>query len=245
MKKKIISFALYGNSPVYWRGALENASRARTVYPGWTCRYYASHEVQVAVIRQLRDAGAEVVRRKRRHETDGLFWRFLPVSESGVEATIVRDVDSRLSERERLAVDEWLASGSDIHIMRDHPDHRNLIMGGMWGCRGGAVSSMRWLILQWRWQRWRKGLPAFDRYGLDQLFLSEMVYPRYRDRACIHSDWVRFEGESVRPFSLPWKQTGYVGERIREDGTPMDRCAVTGEPVMTDLPLSAFAPGVV
>jgi hypothetical protein len=224
---------------------VENALSASAIYTGWTCRFYVSQEVQDPVIRQLRDAGAEVARRQRRYEADGLFWRFFPASESGVDAVIVRDVDSRLSERERLAVEEWLDSGAAIHIMRDHPNHRNLIMGGMWGCRAGAIPSVRRLIWNWRWRRWRKGLPAFDRYGLDQLFLSEMVYPRCRHSACIHTDWVRFSGEAVRPFPLPWKPSGYVGERVSKDGTPTDQCQGYGEPVIADVALSDFAPGVI
>ena len=48
---------------------------------------------------------------------------------------IVRDTDSRLGIREKLAVDEWLDSGKKLHIMRDHPYHRVPMLGGMWGCR--------------------------------------------------------------------------------------------------------------
>jgi hypothetical protein len=42
---------------------------------------------------------------------------------------------SRISLREKCAVDEWLASGKGLHSMRDHPAHKQPIMAGMFGLR--------------------------------------------------------------------------------------------------------------
>ena len=50
-----------------------------------------------------------------------LFWRFHPAGETDVDVMISRDTDSRLSAREVAAVQEWLSSAADVHIMRDHP----------------------------------------------------------------------------------------------------------------------------
>ena len=36
---------------------------------------------------------------------------------------LMRNLDSRLSIREKLAVDEWVSSGKRFHVMRDHPSH--------------------------------------------------------------------------------------------------------------------------
>lgn len=40
-----------------------------------------------------------------------------------------RDLDSRFSDRELAAVNEWLASGASIHAMRDHPAHGTAMLG--------------------------------------------------------------------------------------------------------------------
>ena len=57
-------------------------------------------------------------------------------SDPAVDRYLVRDTDSRLSARERFAVEQWVQSGTALHTMRDHPKHRPMpIMGGCWGGR--------------------------------------------------------------------------------------------------------------
>ena len=50
-----------------------------------------------------------------------------------MEVFLSRDLDSRLNAREAAAVAEFLQSGAGVHIMRDHPAHAAVMMGGMWG----------------------------------------------------------------------------------------------------------------
>ncbi|KAK8405419.1 hypothetical protein O3P69_001755 [Scylla paramamosain] len=47
----------------------------------------------------------------------------------------ISDVDSRVSQREVAAVEEWLASRKMFHVMRDHPSHNVPVLGGMWDAR--------------------------------------------------------------------------------------------------------------
>ena len=46
-----------------------------------------------------------------------------------------RDLDSRFSEREKAATEEWLRSNKEFHFMRDHPYHGSVILAGCWGCK--------------------------------------------------------------------------------------------------------------
>jgi hypothetical protein len=147
-----------------------------------------------------------------------MYWRFLAADEHEAEAAIFRDVDSRLSEREVAAVDEWLSSGKQFHIMRDHPAHRWPIMAGMWGVRPGALAPLRKLIRGWRL---RRRLLAYE-FGLvatDQAFLRAAVYPHARDNAMIHSEFFHFEGEDVRPFPVLAAPGEFVGQIVAADGT--------------------------
>ena len=54
-----------------------------------------------------------------------MMWRFLVTDDLSVDYFIVRDVDSRLSLRESLAVMDWTRLHSDkaFHCIRDHPSH--------------------------------------------------------------------------------------------------------------------------
>jgi hypothetical protein len=200
--KRMISFSLYGSHPLYLEGAVRNVLLQPAIYPGWTVRVYASQEIPQSLVMRLTDGGAEVVRMQRRGLIDGMFWRFLPAAEADVDALVVRDVDSRLTVRERAAVEEWLASGRAIHIMRDHPFHKVPMLGGMWGCRGGAIPDMQSLIQ--RWKLWGKK-------GHDQDFLRNAIYPRFRHDCLVHSDLYAYPGEEVRPFPLPRSGGEFVG----------------------------------
>lgn len=208
MGKKVISYSLYGDDPLYTEGALRNQALLQTVYPGWVSRFYVAHDVPTPVVRQLERRGAEVVQMTRRDATDGMFWRFLSAADCDVDAVIFRDADSRIGGRERAAVDAWLAGGKSFHIMRDHPCHAALILGGMWGCRSGVLSDMAALIAQWK---------VYDQKGADQQFLAEVVYPRVRGDCLIHSDLVSFEGETTTPFPVPRVGAEFVGSVCEPD----------------------------
>jgi len=222
MKKMIISFSLYGDNPKYQRGALENLRLSRELYSGWNCRFYVSQEIPSSIVCKLRQEGAEVIAKTRRDKVDGMFWRFLPANENDLDILLVRDIDSRLSEREVLAVQEWIRSGKGFHIMRDHPYHTSLIMGGMWGCRGNVLSNLPHLVWKWRLMRLLTGQRGYHQKGLDQAFLNQMIYPLIEDDVLIHSEVVRFEGEKVQPFPSQRRGFEFVGEIFDEDGTTID-----------------------
>merc|ERR1712242_661726 len=65
----------------------------------------------------------------------GMVWRFVAVSDGDVDFMVSRDLDSRFSERETAAVNDWIQTGLPFHIMRDNPYHGTSILGGMWGAR--------------------------------------------------------------------------------------------------------------
>lgn len=221
MATKLISFSLYGTSPLYHQGAVRNARLAPHVYPGWKTRFYVSEEVPETIIDALLNEGAEIVRKERRGQIDGMFWRFLPIADASLEAVVVRDVDSRLTPREYQAVQEWMASGKTLHLMRDHPCHRVVIMAGMWGCRGGAVPDMQDLVDSW--SLWHKK-------GHDQDFLRDQVYPRFKHSILVHSDLYAYRGEECRPFPAPRPRGEFVGCVIDGDrDTPTETQAAKTE----------------
>ncbi len=50
-------------------------------------------------------------------------WRFLPSIDETVNIMASRDLDSPFTQRERAAMNEWIASNLTFHSMRDHPYH--------------------------------------------------------------------------------------------------------------------------
>ncbi|MCA9190946.1 MAG: hypothetical protein KDB03_04275 [Planctomycetales bacterium] len=188
---RLISFSLYGTSDVYLQGALRNVRLAASVYPQWKVRIYVSEEIDSSLLAKMESAGAEIIRQQRTSVIDGMFWRFYPAADPQIDAVIIRDADSRLTLRERLAVDQWLESDRPLHIMRDHPLHQVPMMGGLWGCRKGFLSQLPLQVSSWK--LWHKK-------GQDQDFLRDNVYRQYRHQCFVHSDFYGYPGEQVHPF---------------------------------------------
>ena len=91
-----------------------NLVLARTVYPGWSCRYYVGADVRKPCVAFLRDNGADVRNIEDEYPGVGLFQRFLVMNDRSVGRFLVRDCDARLStaggrsgaamDRQRLSV---------------------------------------------------------------------------------------------------------------------------------------------
>jgi hypothetical protein len=52
--KKLISFCLWGDNPVYNIGAIKNAELAKEIYPDWVCRYYIGKSTPINTIENLK-----------------------------------------------------------------------------------------------------------------------------------------------------------------------------------------------
>ena len=213
MTKKIISFSLWGDNPKYTVGAIKNALLAQIIYPEWICRFYIGNDVPQHIRNQLDDLNVEIMEMMDMGDSgwNGTFWRFFAAD--SYDIVICRDTDSRLNLRERVAVDEWLSSDKDFHIMRDHPYHNTETLAGTWGCRNGILRGMEEAI-----QDYNKG--SFDnQYQVDQNFLREVVYPLVKHESIVHDEF--FE---LKPFPAnAIKRTGsyFVGQVYDECDTPV------------------------
>lgn len=203
MKKKIISFSLWGTNPIYNVGAIRNAELAKEIYPEWTCRYYYGTSTLDSTIEKLKTFNnVELINMDVAGDWTGMFWRFYPASDNDVDVVIVRDCDSRLNMREKYAVEEWLNSDKGFHIMRDHPAHGTEILGGMWGSKKGVIINMKELI-----DEYVKG----NFWQVDQNFLREKIYPIVRLDSIVHDDY--FEN---KPFPKHRENKTFVGQAFNE-----------------------------
>ena len=202
---KVISFSLWGDNTRYTLGALQNASLAKIVYPDWVCRFYVGQSTPRLVVEMLKEFGnVEVVEMEEQGDWSGMFWRFSVASDPSVDAFIVRDCDSRLWFREKAAVDEWLASDKDFHIMRDNHQHGTSILGGMWGARNDLLSDMDQLLADYN---------KLDFWQVDQNFLRDVIYPRIDVSAFVHDEF--FEG---KPFPTDRDENHFVGQAYAGTG---------------------------
>lgn len=197
--KKIIAFSLWGNDPKYNLGSIRNAEIAKILYPDWVCRFYVGKYVNRSIITQLENI-AEVKIMGVGNWTSTL-WRFQAIPESDI--FLSRDCDSRLSIREKSAVDEWLASDKDCHIMRDHPWHDIEIMAGMWGVRGTVLDNIQDLI---------KSFNLIQHKQCDQIFLRDIVHPIIKENSLVHDEITILKDDNCRKFPIPRQDLEFVGD---------------------------------
>ncbi|KAK4304599.1 hypothetical protein Pmani_023477 [Petrolisthes manimaculis] len=63
----------------------------------------------------------------------GRLWRFSVMGDHTVATFLSRDSDSWVLSREVMVVKEWLQSGHEFHVIRDHPNHKAVMLAGLWG----------------------------------------------------------------------------------------------------------------
>lgn len=209
MPKKVLSYSLWGNKPKYTFGAIANASDAKHIYPDFEVRFYVDSSVPEPVIQRLLGLNAKVFKIDLGSNSswDGLFWRYLPSIEQGVEVLISRDTDSRLSEREAASVEDWLNSDAALHIMRDHPGHYMPILGGMCGFRHRSLAKLAALL---------PGVLGGSKshyYNSDQRYLNMWMLEFLDDDSFVNDEI--FERKI---FRVKRNELSYVGESIDENG---------------------------
>jgi len=208
---KIISFSLWGDNPKYLQGALENVKLQRQFYKDWTCRFYIHETVPSWLYHRLKNDGCEVIEKcgplGEHMNKLGMFWRFEALKDKTIDRFIVRDADSRLSQREKNCVIDWEKTGKEFHIIRDHPYHSTLIMGGMWGATRSLIEKINYDDLVNQFNK----LQYTNTYASDQEFLARMIYPLIKNNACIHDDLDRYS-EGARKIPHFNFDNHYIGE---------------------------------
>jgi len=209
---RYLSFSLWGDKPIYNIGAIKNAELWKMVYPEWQMVVYYDKTVPKETILKLNDLGVETIINET--EIYDSLWRFLISVRDDCEYAVFRDCDSRISIREKMAVDEWIISGKSLHVMRDHPAHgvpfgaNGLgILAGMWGIKG-KVLPIKEMILEFL-----NGKKNY--YGIDQTFLKS-IYLIFKNDKITHDEF--FE---KYPFPIKREKGIFVGGRIDENDKPV------------------------
>lgn len=201
----IISFSLWGDKAKYTIGAIRNAELSNEIYPGWISRFYVGSDVPAKIINCIHNIpNTQVILKSHNNKNDwtGMFWRFEASYDPTVSIAIFRDTDSRLSMREKYAVDEWLNSDKTFHIMRDHPYHKFPILGGMWGYKNSNKYPMKELL---------STFDKNDRYGTDYEFFSKVLYPIIAEDKIVHDPFF-----DRTDFPSPRENTEFVGDVFDE-----------------------------
>ncbi|HEY8289506.1 MAG TPA: hypothetical protein VIG49_09570 [Acetobacteraceae bacterium] len=180
--QNLIVYTLWGNDARYQVPLAENARIVSHLFPGWTMRVYHDVAVDPAYLADLAGFGVQLCAMALPPGLPAyrrLLWRFEPIADPTVRRFLIRDADSLLSVKERVAVDAWLASAAYFHTMRDWYTHTDLLLAGMWGGVGGILPGPAALMAAY--SNWRA-----ETDHIDQDLLSETVWPIARQSILIH-----------------------------------------------------------
>jgi hypothetical protein len=212
--KQAISFSLYGSDLRYCVGAIKNAIIAQEILDEeYDLIFFVGQSVPSWVISTLRlFPNVQIIQTDAPEDHTAKLWRFL-ACELDYDFVAFRDADARLSLRELNAHEEFIESGLDAHIMKDHPiGHNYPINAGMFTVRSALFKDIRILI---------ESAEISDYYTQDQDFLRNLIYPRIQFSCFVHDEFydTDVEGKSLRkPYVLePVNQVSHIGAALDEN----------------------------
>ena len=224
-----ISYSLWGDNKVYTYGVIENVLDAKKYYEGWIVRVHYNDTVPSNIIDWLKTQdNVEVVHHPGTiKKASNTLWRFEDLFIKDA-TTIVRDADSRITERELILVDDWLKSDKDFHIVRDHKHHTCPIGAGAFGMRNNCLeyvgiptgtTSVNEAPLQFvpglalMNAFLRDLLEHRNEYIVDQIFLAQYIYKYIANKSMVHCSHNAYEPFAKRIHPV---ETGFVGEVVTE-----------------------------
>lgn len=212
----VISYSLWGNIPLYCKGAIITSIKAKEMYPSWEMRVYINDTVPINVVHELESNGVNCINVGGQNMNCwNSLWRFYPSFDSDVDVFISRDVDSQILYREVDCVRNWMNSDKQFHIMRDHPQHGLYIAAGMFGLKKGALMTLFAEKLRWfldsdsirSTSRYKQLLDNFNLKGIDQDFLNDYIYPHTKSIRMTHVGDGLFTDGDIR---IPKSDGNYI-----------------------------------
>lgn len=242
---QVISMSLYGRDPRYSWGVIRNAQLLPLIFPGWTLRVYVPKTdvedsflaVPPRIIACLKRLGVQIVfvDPSKIGAIPPRWWRYLVADDMSVKYFVVRDADSRLNERDAIAVNDWIESTSAVHCIRDQPSHATqAVVDGLWGGKPNEMrkitnSSIHSMLLRF----FGRGRPSsfVESSGPANLssvnnadagsrltFLTDALWPRFASASLCHDsiscrNWTRTLSFPVEP---PASNDEYLGQSYNE-----------------------------
>jgi hypothetical protein len=231
--QKVVAFSLFGDLDSdrskrrgFVEGIAANLDLVERFYPGWTVRLYFDLNSDVkehlcslacnSTILDLCHVG-DVPVTNASNAVPPMAWRFFPTMDPQVDLFMSRDLDSRVTEREVAAVEEWLRSGTSVHVMRDHSKHAVPMLGGMWGAdlRGSRDN----------WKKSWKGILE-DHRESDQDLLAAHVWPWAKENSLQHDSFhcAAFKGAVGFPTERRDEKNNFVGSPVGENWKVATEC---------------------
>lgn len=214
---KVISFCIFGNKQKYRRGLLENISIIKRDLSDYNIFLTVGNDIETEFINLINKDNINLIYSDKTGYQI-MNDRLLIFDKDEIQILFSRDVDSRITKRDIWCIREFEHSNKNyIHIIRDHKDHDQYIMGGMCGFK--KINKRFPMKLQLVFDNFVKTLNDKDdlhKYGIDQLFL-QIIYKTNLQKL-VHSKHVVYGFEKV--IEIPMNhidQFDFIGNVIDFD----------------------------
>ena len=189
--------------------AFVNIELCKQFYPDWICRIYYDYTVPHNILNKLKEKNIELVSAEGKQHYRRM-WRFYAYDDADI--FISRDIDSHITEREKSAVDEWLHSNKSLHIMRDHPHHRNKIQAGMFGIKKSQnLHNLKQKCLDYC-------NTSQNHLSMDEKFLDN-IYPLFVNDMIVHDD-NNIHADKTHEWKVNIEQTDNYGQFVGRSQYP-------------------------
>ena len=212
--KNVVVMSLYGSNMDYIYGALRYAQLVPILYPSWRVRVYVSSFVQKSnsvtplsiIIKKLGNMGVEVVTldEDTSQEVSPDMWRLLVADDTTVDRFIIRSPNTRPSEREAVALQNWLRVDNPFYCIRDHPSHSNSSL--IPELVGGRPAKLR-EVLGESWRTLMRG------YTSGTAFLQQVIWPKVKGYCYCHDSVSCHRWEGSVAFPVLRAESEFIGQR--------------------------------
>lgn len=215
---KVFSFSVFGDNPIYKKGFLNNIIPIKKYFPDWKIFLYVPENYDEDYIQTVLKENVFVFKMKNENYFN-CTWRFNAIINENVDVMVCRDADSRVSERDFYAIEEWLNSGYNYNIIRDHPiGHHWSINAGMWGAKKtDFIVKIGDMLENFK----RQNELLINNNTFDQIFLRQIIYPNIVNESLVHDEYFKYESHA-KAINHDRKNNNFafIGESIDENNDP-------------------------
>lgn len=210
--KKVFSYCLYGGDKKYCLGMLKNIEQINQFYPDFYIYVHCGNDVPEEYLNKMRQDYTKV--NIINYDFTGvelMTYRFFSVDDDDIDLLILRDADSRITDRCRWVIDDFISSSYNVFTIRDHKYHTSKLMAGQSGFKFIKPELKNVYEKEWK----KKSAKYWD----DKHFLNFAIHDRFFEEFLVYSDIVIKEGENNRKIGLERKdEHDFCGNVVLFDG---------------------------
>lgn len=217
----VIGFSVWGTATSYFYGLLDNCLIIKDELPEFTYFVYHNNSLPTNIKDILETLGnVRLIQMNNTNDKRNTMWRFLPAFYKNVNVFLSRDTDSRIEPKEIKAIQDWLKSDKNFHIIRNHPAHKRKILAGLWGCRNNILRPLYKDYLNYISKPY-----TANNWIVDEIFLEQIVYPyvmrlntvyvnashnKYEPKSCVYELDNSIQNIYERYLGCPTKKIFYI-----------------------------------